>query len=81
MVITIWKKRTLGLQNLLILKALQDTTMSISCCMNQRSIGGTMQDLWRLVYGKDSAQRQLVHNKHGIIGRSLFLHQEDGCAL
>ena len=27
------------------------------------------------------AQKQLAHNKHGIIGRPLFLHQEDGCAL
>ena len=27
------------------------------------------------------AQKQLAHNKHGIIGRPLFLHQKDGCAL
>ena len=27
------------------------------------------------------AQKQLVDNKHGIIGRPLFLHQEDGRAL
>ena len=30
---------------------------------------------------QDSAQKRLAHNKHGTIGRSLFLHQEDGCAL
>ena len=27
------------------------------------------------------AQKQLAHNKHGIIERPLFLHQEDECAL
>ena len=27
------------------------------------------------------AQKQLAHNKHGVIGRSLIIHQEDGCAL
>ena len=27
------------------------------------------------------AQKYLSQNKHGIIGRPLFLHQEDGCAL
>ena len=41
--------------------------------------------IWRLVYSKiqqqDSAQKQLAHNKHRTIGRPLFLHQEDGCAL
>ena len=30
---------------------------------------------------QDSAQKQLAHNKHGIIWRSLFLHQEDECTL
>ena len=30
---------------------------------------------------QDSAQKRLAHNKHGIISRSLFLHQESGCAL
>ena len=30
---------------------------------------------------QDSAQKRLAHNKHGTIGGSLFLHQEDGCAL
>ena len=27
------------------------------------------------------AQKQLAHDKHGIIGSPLFLHQEDGCTL
>ena len=31
---------------------------------------------------QDSAQKRLANNKHGIIrGDSLFLNQEDGCAL
>ena len=30
---------------------------------------------------QDSAQKRLAHNKHEIIRGSLFLHQEDGCAL
>ena len=29
----------------------------------------------------DLAQKRSAHNKHGIIRRSLFLHQKDGCAL
>ena len=30
---------------------------------------------------QDPIQKQLTHNKHGIIGRSLFLHPKDGCTL
>ena len=30
---------------------------------------------------QDSTQKRLAHNKHGIIRESLFLHQEDRCAL
>lgn len=30
---------------------------------------------------KDSVQNRIAHIKHGITGRSLFLHQKDGCAL
>ena len=30
---------------------------------------------------QDPTQKQLAYNKHGIIWKSLFLHQEDGCAL
>ena len=29
----------------------------------------------------NSVQKRLAYNKHGIIRRPLFLHQEDGCAL
>ena len=32
-------------------------------------------------YIEECEQKRLVCNKHGIIGRSLFLHEEDGCAL
>ena len=34
--------------------------------------------IWRLVYGKIQYKSG---TKHGTIGRPLFLHQEDGCAL
>ena len=34
------KKGTCGLKNMSILKELQNTTMRISCCMNQRRIQG-----------------------------------------
>ena len=30
---------------------------------------------------QDLAQKRPAYNKHGIIGRPLFLHQRDGCTL
>ena len=37
--------------------------------------------IWQLVYGKAKHKnKQLADNKHGIIGRPLFVHQEDGSA-
>ena len=30
---------------------------------------------------QDPAQKRLAYNKHGNIGRPLFVHQEDACAL
>ena len=36
----------------------------------------TVVSLWQ-----DSGQKRPGHNKHGTIGRPLFLHQEDGWAL
>ena len=64
MVITIWKKGTWGPLNLLILKALQDTTMWISCCMYQRRTGERM----RLVYGKIQHKNNLYTKSMGLLG-------------
>ena len=33
-----------------------------------------------VILWQDPAQKRLAYDKHGIIGRPLFLHQEDGCA-
>ena len=72
MVITIWKKGMWGLQNLLILRHCKTPQCEYHIVWTKEGQGEGYRIYMAVSLWQGPAQKQLVDNKHGIIGRPLF---------